>query len=169
MKVRAQVLASVQRFPGIHARELERQLGLSDRLASYHLQHLVAEGAVQAVPDTGFTRYFPAATRPKWSARDVALLCLLRRGVAFRIVLLLLGGPQPQGRIAKALGLAKASASYHLGDLRAAGIVAVEALGRERHYRLADPDHVRGVLANFTPVPEEHDAFTAMLQDLVRE
>ncbi|MEA3189878.1 MAG: hypothetical protein QOD77_460 [Thermoplasmata archaeon] len=167
MTARGQVLASVQRFPGIHVRELERSLGLSDRLAHYHLQQLVADGTVQLVEDHGFTRCFPAATRPRWSARDVAFLCLLRRDVAFRITVLLLDGPMAHGHMAKRLGLAKASTSYHLGDLRAAGVLDVEAVGRERHYRLADPAYVRGMLANFTPVPEDHDAFTGLLKDLV--
>lgn len=164
---RDRVLASVRRFPGIHVRELERRLGLSDRLAHYHLQQLAADGTVQMVEDVGFTRCFAAATRPRWSARDVAFLCLMRRDVAFRVTVLLLDAPMTHGRLAKRLGLAKASTSYHLGDLRAAGVLDVEQIGRERHYRLADPAYVRGMLANFTPVPEDHDAFTRLLQDLV--
>jgi predicted transcriptional regulator len=168
VKARDAVLASVKRFPGIHVREVERQLRLSNRLASYHLQQLAQEGAVQLVQDAGYDRYFPSISKPKWSARDVAFLCIMRRMVAFRITVLLLAGPLPHGVIAKALGLAKASASYHLTDLRQAGVLEATQHGRERHYAVADRPYVMGMLANFTPVPEDHDAFTALLQDLVR-
>lgn len=166
---RALVLAFVRDYPGVHAREVERQLSLSSRLASYHLDALEREGLLQRVAEKGYARFVPAATRPRWSARDVAFVCLMRRGVAFRCVVLLLArGEMTQGDLARTLHLAKSSTTYHLQLLIQAGIVAVEARGQEHWHRLADPAYVRGILADFHPLPEDLDPFERLWTDLFR-
>jgi DNA-binding transcriptional ArsR family regulator len=127
---------------------------------------LEREGAVRRVDEGGFHRFFP--TVPRWTPRDVSLICLLRRKPVHAIVALLLErGPMNHGAIAVALGLPKASASYHLGALVEAGHVAPRTEGRERWYKFTDPAHVRRVLSAFEPVPEEPDAFADMLDDLL--
>lgn len=167
MKSRQRVLEVVQRYPGIHARRIERELGLSDRLAMYHIEALERDGQLQRVEEAGYTRFFPALGRPKWPRRDVEFLCLMRRPVALRIVVLLMSrGAQAQGDIAKRLALAKASTSYHLGLLLAAGFVEVETAGRSRIYRVRDEAYVTGMLANFTPIPEDLDTFSRVWRDL---
>jgi predicted transcriptional regulator len=164
---RAQVLQLVTEYPGIHVREMERHLGLSSRLASYHLGALEEEGAVQRVQETGYARYFPALGKPKWTKRDVGFLCLMRRGAAFHITLLLLSaGPLGRWDLARRLGLAGASVSYHLDLLAATGVVASAMVGRQRIYSLADEPYVRGMLANFTPLPEELEPFESIWHDL---
>jgi ArsR family transcriptional regulator len=61
-------------------------------------------------------------------------------------------GPCEVRRLAEELGASQPNVSQHLAVLRAAGIVETERIGREVHYRLADPDVVvacslmRGVL-----------------------
>src|SRR5690348_1509882 len=153
---RGTVLAFVRDYPGVHVREVERQLGLSNRLASYHLDALEKDGLVQRIAEKGYARFVPAATRPRWSGRDVAFVCLMRRGVAFRTVVLLLSqGEMTQGALARTLHLAKASTTYHLQLLEEAGVLDVEQRGRERWYRLADPAYVHGILADFHPLPED--------------
>lgn len=166
--VRADILGFVARYPGVHVREVERQLGLSSRLASYHLGALEAEGLVRRVQDDGYARFVSARSAADVPDADVRLLCVLRRPPAFRIVgELLRHGEVPQNHFAKALGLAKASVSYHLKALLAEGVVAARVEGRERHYRLAAPAQVRRVLREFEPLPGEVDAFSRMLLDLV--
>jgi ArsR family transcriptional regulator len=49
-------------------------------------------------------------------------------------------GPTGVARLAGALGINQAHASQHLAVLRNAGVVEAERVGREVHYRLADPD-----------------------------
>ena len=167
-EVRAQVLAFVRRYPGVHERAMERGLGLSSRLAAYHLQQLEAEGAVQRVQEAGFARYFPAVGKPKWSKADLEFLCLMRRAVALRMTVLLAAkGPLSRDELATGLSLARASVSYHLDQLKAAGVVAAEPAGRRMLYRLADPEATLGRLANFTPLPDDLEPFDAMWQDLL--
>lgn len=165
--VRSQVLAFVRDYPGVHAREVERQLGLSSRLASYHLDALEDQGLVQRIAEKGYARFMPAATRPRWSAGDVAFVCLMRRGVAFRCVVLLLArGEMTQGDLSRTLHLARASTSYHLRLLIEAGVVAVEQRAQERWHRLVNPAYVRGILADFHPLPEDLNPFERVWDDL---
>jgi predicted transcriptional regulator len=164
---RGQVLRTVAAYPGIHVREMERLLGLSSRLAAYHLEALEGEGVVQRVQEAGYARYFPALGRPKWGRRDVAFLCLMRRAAAFHLTLLLLaGGELGRAELARRLGLAQASVSYHLDLLQGAGVVAARTEGRRRLYALQDEAYVRGALANFTPLAEELEPFEAVWHGL---
>lgn len=164
---RTQVLAFVRHYPGVHVREVERQLGLSSKLANYHLTALEHEGKVERVQEKGYSRFFVRVTKPRWSARDIAFLCLMRRAVAFRITLLLLSrGEMTQGDLARTLDLARPSTTYHLHLLEADHVVHVEPRGRERWYALLDADRVRGLLAGFTPLPEDLDPFAKVWDDL---
>lgn len=168
-EVRRSVLGFVQRYPAAHAREVERQLGLSSRLASYHLESLVEEGRLRRIEEKGYLRYVTAETARALSDRDVAFLCVARRPPALKILLLLLSAAElPQGAITEALGLAKASTSYHLGALRDAGIALARTEGRNRYYRLADPEHARRMLAHYVPLPGQLDEFSRMWDDLFR-
>ncbi|MGZ3588313.1 MAG: ArsR/SmtB family transcription factor [Candidatus Limnocylindrales bacterium] len=48
--------------------------------------------------------------------------------------------PLEVGRLAEELGISQPNVSQHLAVLRSAGLVETERVGREIHYRLADPD-----------------------------
>lgn len=167
-RVREKVLAFVRRYPGVHVRAIERELHLSSRLAAYHLGQLEGDGRVQCVHETGYSRYFPAVGRPRWSKDDVAFLCLMRRPAALRITLLLASeGPLGRVELGQRLDLARASVSYHLGQLVDAGVVRSDADGRRLLYRLADAPATVGRLANFTPLPDDLEPFDAMWHDLL--
>jgi len=58
---------------------------------------------------------------------------------------LLNGAALTPSELALEAGVTKQTASSHLSKLAAAGLIAVEAQGRHRYYRLADPD-VAGLL-----------------------
>lgn len=166
--VRQQVLGFVRQYPGVHVRALERQLGLSSRLAAYHLGQLESEGAVQCVHEAGFARYFAAVGKARLSADDVRFVCLMRRAAALRIVVLLAGGgPSTRDELGRRLGLARASVSYHLAMLADAGLVASRLDGRRRAYALLDEAATLGRLANFTPLPEDLEPFDRMWHDLL--
>ncbi|MEA3201268.1 MAG: hypothetical protein QOE90_2696 [Thermoplasmata archaeon] len=168
MPVRGEILAFVERYPGVHAREVERQMGLSDRLAGYHLEALAADGALARVEDAGYVRYFPTETSRRLSARDLAFVCLLRRPPALQITLLLLANRElTPGAIADELALARPSVSYHLKDLAEHDVVTARREGRERRYALRDPAYARRMLASFHPLPGDLDAFSRLWDDLV--
>ncbi|MEK6976617.1 MAG: helix-turn-helix domain-containing protein [Candidatus Thermoplasmatota archaeon] len=166
-EARNHVLAFVRSYPGVHVREVERRLNLSSKLANYHLAALEHDGMLERIQEKGYARFLPRVTKPRWSPRDIAFLCLMRRAVAFRITLLLLArGEMTQGDLARTLDLAKPSTTYHLHLLEDDDVVSAEARGRERWYSLAEPDRVRGLLADFTPLREDLDPFAKVWDDL---
>lgn len=165
--VRDEVLRFVRAHPGVHVREVERQLGLSSRLASHHLDALEHEGAVHRVAQKGYTRFLDAQTARTLTGTDLEWLLAMRRPVATRIVLLLLDeGERTHGALATALGVPRASASYHLAGLQRAGLALARSSGRERLYSLRDPGRVRGILRRFPPVPGQLGSFDSIWSDL---
>lgn len=168
--VRQDVLRFVIRYPGVHVRELERQLELSSKLASYHLDALDEEGLVRRLRVDGYVRWIDSRTGDRLPEADLRLLCHLRRAPAFRIAgELLAHGELPANRLVKPLGLAKASVSYHLKALLADDIVRARVEGRERWYSLTAPRDVERMIRQFAPIPGELDAFSRALLDLLRE
>lgn len=166
--VRTDILGFIVRYPAVHVRELERQLSLSSKLASYHLEALEAEGVVRRVQTDGYVRWVATRGGARLSEADLRVLCHLRRAPAFRIAGELLAcGELPQNRFGKALGLAKASVTYHLKALLADRVVTVRNEGRSRFYRLTDPAQVRRIVTTFEPIPGELDEFSRALSDLL--
>lgn len=167
IEVRKRVLEFVARYPGVHVREIERQLGLASKLASYHIDALETEGLVRCVESGGYSRFVATGLAPKLSPADLAFICLMRRAPALRIVILLLhDGALNQRSITARLGLAAPSTSYHLKALVTAGVISAEAAGRERFYSLARPNETKRLLAAFEPVRGDLDNFSRMWTDL---
>lgn len=167
-KVRQEILAFVEQYPGVHAREVERQLGLPNRLGAYHLDALAAEGVLERIDASGYARFFPRAATLRLTPRDVLFICTLRRAPALQIVLLLLSASEiTPGAMAEELGLARPSVSYHLKELAAEEVVVARAEGRERRYALRDPAYARQMLASYHPLPGDLDAFSRLWDDLV--
>jgi DNA-binding transcriptional ArsR family regulator len=52
-------------------------------------------------------------------------------------------GPCEVGRLAEEIGVPQPNVSQHLAVMRSAGLVEAERVGREVHYRLADPEIIR--------------------------
>lgn len=165
--VRDRVLGFVLRYPGAHPRAIERELGLSDRLAAHHLESLAAEGAIDRFEDGGFARYVGRARAARLTEVERRHLVLVRRPPCLRIMLLLTKDHElAQGDVSARLGLAKASTSYHLQALVEAGIVAVRADGRRRLYALRDAERTRSLLEEFGALPGDLDQFSRMWDDL---
>lgn len=163
--VRGVILGFIDRYPGVHAREIERRLALSNKLATYHLGSLERDGLVRRVDDVGYTRFVPEGLAAQ---EDIAFICLMRRPVALRITLLLLDeGELQQGEVAKRLGLAKASITYHLARLTKPGIVSCRREGRESYYSVSDARATRRRLRTFEPMPGELGTFAGMWNDIV--
>ncbi|WP_413991233.1 ArsR/SmtB family transcription factor [Labrys okinawensis] len=73
---------------------------------------------------------------------------------AAMLIALLDGRARPAGELAYAAGVTAQTASAHLGKLRAGGLLAVEAEGRHRYYRLAGP-HIAALLETLATISPE--------------
>lgn len=168
--VRQRVYDAVRRFPGIHLRELERQIGESAALCHYHVEKLIEEGFVDADEQGGYLRFFPTAKGKAASvtARDRVWLGLLRENVPLHIVLVLLDeGPLAHSEIVGKVGVAKSTTSYHLGKLADGGIVEREPGSKK--LRLVDRERTYRLLLTYRPTPTLIEAFADLWQGLYGE
>lgn len=162
---RRRLFEFLEAYPGLHLRELERQLGMDVRALLHHLDFLEKHEAVTNVREGGYVRYYPRAWeagyfRERIGAPEKRVLGLLRQRVPLQLVLLLADrGEVATEVLREATGLAASTLSYHLKKLRRLGIVAYRREERQRIHRLEDPDAVVQLLLRYRPLPDVVDAF----------
>lgn len=165
LDTRRRLFEFLERFPGLHLRELERQLELDVRTLRHHLDFLERHDAVTVVREEGYVRYFPRAWeegyfRERIGASEKRLLALLRQRVPLQIVLLLVDeGEMDTDALREATDLAASTLSYHLTKLRKAGLVTYRREGHRRFYRLGDPEGVVQLLVRYRPTTDLIDEF----------
>lgn len=165
--VRKRVYDAIRRYPGIHVRGLERNVGVSAALVSYHLRKLVEEAFVEAHDQGGYARYYPTSKgkSARVTGEDLPLVGLLREGVPLHVALLLLDhGPLTHGELVEKLGVAKSTVSYHLAKLAEVGMV--ERVPGGPKLRLAERDRIYRLLLAYTPTPDLLESFAGLWEDL---
>lgn len=152
------LLTFIQRYPGVHLREIRRRLHIPIGTLDYHLYRLGREGLVSVRFQGGYKCCFPT----RWSAplsaltdREKLLLSLLRQPVPRSILLhLYLEGPTRPTDLAGAVGTSGPNLSYFLKRLEGANSVIREGQGLTRVVRLSDPPQVHQLLMLYAPLPE---------------
>lgn len=165
--IRTLVYDMIRTYPGIHLREVERQVGISATLAHYHLKSLAEEGYVDVHEQGGYTRYYPTSKGKAASVlpADLPILGLLREETPLHIVLILLDeGPCPHGEIHERIEGAKSTLSYHLHKLAEAGIVEREP-GSHR-IRLRERERIYRIMLAYRPTPGLRDSFADLWEGL---
>lgn len=166
-EVRKRVYDAVRRYPGIHVRGLERNLGISAPLAQYHLRRLEEAGFLESHDQGGYSRYYPTSKgkSARVTKEDLPLVGVLREEVPLHVALLLLDhGPMTHTELVEQLGIAKSTVSYHLAKLAELGLVEREA--KSQRVRLAQRDRVYRLLLAYDPTPDLRDAFAKLWEDL---
>jgi len=120
-------------LPGDHFRAIVRSLGIAHGTASHHLAVLLRKGVVSSEKTNGRVRFYPKAAGTQaernrlymkhWNYRDLRLRVLFATKS--------LGTAKPAA-VAKALGISRQLASYHLARLEELGHVQRE----NGHYRV---------------------------------
>lgn len=165
--IRADVYDAVRRYPGIHGRGIEREVGVSAQLASYHLKKLVEEEFVEVHDQGGYSRYYPTSKgkAAKVTPKDQPIVGVLREEVPLHIVLVLLDhGPRSHSQLLAQVGTAKSTLSYHLAKL--AQLEMVERVPGTNEIRLRERDRVYRLLLTYSPTPDLRDMFSTLWGDL---
>jgi predicted transcriptional regulator len=132
-RVRIKLLVSLQ--PGLHLRELQRQIGLSFSSTRYHVDKLAKDGEIDRVEDNGYSRIYPAGI----DERDKVLLTLVRRETDRRILSSFLRAKSlSQQRLVDTTRLAKSTVSEHLAMLLKLGVVKTKTGEERRVFELTD-------------------------------
>jgi predicted transcriptional regulator len=159
LDMRRRIYALLQAYPGLHIREVARQLGTSVALVEYHAAILRDNGLLREERSDRFVRLFAtegAGTAP--TKAETRALWALRERLALRVTLHLLDmeTPQQHKTIAQDLGLGKSKLSYYLRKLEAAGIVRKTAQGL---FEVPGRRRLLALLLHFRPTPDLREEF----------
>lgn len=152
------LLSFVQRYPGVHLREIRRRLAIPIGTLDYHLYQLGRKGLIAVRFQGGYKCAFPE-TPPGFGTpiaeEEKLLLALLRQEVPRAILLqLYLEGPTTPQALGEAVSTTGSNLSYFLKRLEAAGTIRREGQGAQRTVRLVDPPRIHAVLLRYPPLPE---------------
>lgn len=146
------LLAIIEAYPGLHLRELARQLGTSVALVEYHVEALQKQGRVDLRPDRRFRRAYLRGG-PQVPTEDRRALDLLRRRLPLRIIMELLNSPAAMrhAELAERLGLAKSRLSFHLRALERARLTFRDETGA---FSVRQATRLRSLLERWKPTPD---------------
>lgn len=153
------LLSFVQRYPGVHLREIRRRLSIPIGTLDYHLYQLGRKGLIAVRFQGGYKCAFPET--PIGMGTPIAeeeklLLVLLRQPVPRAILLqLYLEGPSSPQRLGEAVATTGSNLSYFLKRLEAAHVLVREGRGADRVVRLSQPVRIHEVLLRYPPLPED--------------
>ena len=142
--LRGRILRTLERSPGIHFRELQRQLEAANGTLRHPLRVLVNERSVTVVPVNGRTCYYAGApaqveilegTGVTDQSTAAAMLPVGLSGVQRKIVNRLSSSPTPpsQAQLARDLGQSRTSVHSAVSVLRRRGIVSCGRLALAPH------------------------------------
>jgi predicted transcriptional regulator len=157
LEARRRVYEYVQRFPGLHLREIARGAGMETNHAKYHLRYLEKHGLLSSRREEGYWRFFAkeegsVGLRESLAPQEKTVLALLRQPVPLHAILLLLENETASAEELRAkVGVAHSTLLYHMEKLERAGVVASDPAGRERRFRHGDPDGIPGQVTRFRP------------------
>jgi predicted transcriptional regulator len=152
------LLTFVQRYPGVHLREIRRRLGIPIGTLDYHLYRLGREGLIAVRFQGGYKCCYPAVSEAEKAPipePKKLLLALLRHPVPRALLLeLYLDGPTSPVGLADAISTTGPNLAYFLRRLEAMGVVVREGQGGQRSVRLTDSKAIHEVLLQYPPLPE---------------
>ena len=177
LETRRSIYTLVLNHPGLHLREIQRQLGMHVNLVEYHLHQLIASELVVSVEQGGYNRFFPAQAPgsgkqvDRLTSQDKRVLGMMRQPMPLRIMVYLLAAGQAQHKdVCQHLGCAPSTLTYHMKKLIKAQIVAQKTAGEGKGYQLTDRRSVARLLMLYRPAPfDQVDAFTELWLDLSME
>jgi len=142
--LRSRILKTLERFPGTHFRELQRQLEAANGTLRHHLNILIKERTVTVVPVNGRTCYYAGApaqveilegTGVTDEATAAAMLPVGLSRIQTIIVTRLSNSKAPtsQAQLARDLGISRTTVHSAISVLRNRGIVSIGAVSLAPH------------------------------------
>ncbi len=152
LEKRRKIYHFILKYPGLHIRELSRDLNISFSTLNHHLNYLKKQGLLLAKSDGRYTRYYVTG---KVGSTDKKLLNLMRHTVPRNIILLLLIYPLRNFSQIEIVRFAKTwkkhwtkigfhlnkhptTISYHLDKLLKMNIIESYSSGNEIRCKLKD-------------------------------
>jgi predicted transcriptional regulator len=148
LKNRRRIYDLLSSNPGLHFRELQRQLNMPIGMLDYHLKYLEKNGVIVSRPNTYYTRYYPYER--ELGEDEKSILSFLRQEIPRGIIIYLLQNPRAKHReILSSFNVSGATLSYHLKRMAEKGIVKQLRLGRESEFSLKDETKTMNLIIRY--------------------
>jgi DNA-binding transcriptional ArsR family regulator len=162
---RRRIYERIQAMPGIHLRQIQRDLNISMGTLEYHLRRLELEGIVVTRETNRFKSYF---TIGELDRRDKDYLYYLRQPMPRRIAREISERPYtPLKLLIETMPVAPSTLSFHLKKLVRCGMIKEFTRGRTKFYELANPVRMARLLERYGELFDGADLERAQ-QDLIR-
>ena len=147
LKTRRKIYHSILKKPGLHKRELTRQLNIAYSTLDYHIFHLKKRNLIMTESDGRFVRYYATG---KIGSEDKKIIAMLRQAVPRKIILYLILNPNTTHKtLRNHLGLAPSTTSFHLKKLADLNITNSQSVGKETAYSINEVDYVTDLLVTY--------------------
>ncbi len=147
LETRRKIYNHILKHPGLHERELARQLKLALSTLDYHLYYLLKRNIVTTKEDGHYKQYFASG---KISSKDKKNLPLIRQKVCRKIILfLLLENNSNHKSIRNHLNLAASTTSFHLNKLIKLDLIGYKQIGRETKFFVKEPEYVSELIIRY--------------------
>ena len=144
---RRRIFQQVTLNPGLHYRELQRQLDMPPGLLDYHLAYLVDREMITSRREGHYTRYYPSH---KISEAKKKALSVLRQEIPRAVVIFLLLNPGATHRdILGTLSVSGPTLSYHLKRMVGVGMVRSRKEGRHTYFEVVDPEEAAMLMITY--------------------
>ncbi|MFX0113578.1 MAG: winged helix-turn-helix transcriptional regulator [Candidatus Hodarchaeota archaeon] len=143
--IRSMVYQAIELNPGIHFRELCRELNRKNGVVQYHLYVLEAkENRIHSFQDgEKYTRYFPANGVALECSNEYyfAVLSMLQRPSMAKIIRLLWNSSEGLSRnqLANEIGISTQAITCNCKKLAACGVIEDFFIERQKFYKLTEP------------------------------
>jgi predicted transcriptional regulator len=141
------IYSHIVKHPGIHERELSRQLKIPLSTLDYHLYFLKKRKLVTGVSDGYYTKFYAEG---KFSLKDEQLLGALRKKILRKIIIyLLLNNSANHKEVHTHVGLSPSTTSFHLKKLVDLGVVKKTVKGRNTYFQIKNPKYVSKTIKKY--------------------
>jgi predicted transcriptional regulator len=170
--IRKEIYDLVEKFPGLHMREIQRKLNLSISHAEYHLNFLEKSELLTSIEDDNYKRYYvmDANTKEFWlklGYNDKKILGLLRQKIPLNIVLFLLKNHKAlHSEIAGALNLSPSKLSFHLKKLQKYNVIRKLSRDEGKGYAVVDEKKIVRLLITNEPPKDMLDELSDLWDSL---
>jgi predicted transcriptional regulator len=149
LDTRKQIYDLIAKSPGLHKREIARELKMSLSTVDYHLHYMERKKLINSKHDGKYKRYFLADSGID-SIEDKRIMPLLRQETPRMIILFLLKNPHSiHKEICNYVKKAPSTITFHLKKLIESSIVEEITRGKEKAYIVRKPDKIAELLSTY--------------------
>ena len=161
LELRRQIYQNILKYPGLHLRELSREMNLPKSTLVYHINHLLKRNMISINDSSGYERFF---IKEEFNNKNKKLIALIREKVPHNLILYFCLYQKTNQRelidfakrwenhpskIAKSLNKHPTTLSYHLNKLVELGIIDRIQKGNEVMYSLNDIEGIYDLLITY--------------------